>query len=488
MTRQRFQLSASVMEQVNATLAARARRAWDDEDDDLEDDAAVETVADGDVLEVMITGRIGASFWYGGISAAMVASAIEGHTGDLRLRINSPGGDAFEGFAIYNLLSGYPGHITSRIDGLAASAASMIAMVGDTIEMSPASMFMIHDAWSVAIGNADDMRAEADVIDSISQIGAELYADKAGGTAAAWRGKMRAETWYDPSESVTAGLADVALAGRHGNAAAPSEEDLQERAARGEFRYAGRAHAPAPVINRAAARPVVTAATVGGRAGTRLMRRSRPLVSRGAVDGRPVGELLRAQPGLLHRAMVSLESEIKGNTFEGYAAVFGQVSDKTGEDWREQFAEGSFDDVIAERLTAALWNHNPDHLLGRQSSGTLRLSADSGGLSYALDIPNTSVGRDLRELHERGDVTGASVGFIPGEDSWGFTAQGDRLRTHTQVSYLRDISPVSFAAYDGTSVDMRADARMRGPQNGGPRSAIHRELAIRAAARGIRKG
>lgn len=485
MTRTRFQLSAAVMDQVRATLAAR--RLWEEGEYD-DEDGAVETVVADNTLEVMITGRIGGGFFYAGVTAAGVAQAIEGHTGDLRLRINSPGGDAFEGFAIYNLLSTYPGHITSRIDGLAASAASMIAMVGDTIEMAPASMFMVHDAWSVAVGNADDMRAEADVVDSISQIGAELYADKAGGTAAAWRGKMRAETWYDPNEAAAAGLADVVLSGRHGNGAAPTEEDLQERAERGEFRYAGRAHAPAPVINRAASRPVVTAASVGGRAGTRVTRRPSGLVSRGAVDGRPVGELLRAQPGLLQRAMVSLESEIKGNIFEGYAAVFGQVSDKTGEDWREQFAEGSFDDVIAERLTAALWNHNPDHLLGRQSSGTLRLSADSGGLSYELDIPNTSVGRDLRELHERGDITGASVGFMPGLDAWGLTAQGDRLRTHTQVSYLRDISPVSFAAYDGTSVDMRADARARVTQNGGPRSAIHRELAIRAAARGIRKG
>jgi hypothetical protein len=88
------------------------------------------------------------------------------------------------------------------VDGLAASAASIISMVGDTVEMSPASQLMIHDAWTVAIGNADDMRAEADVIDSISQIGAELYADKAGGTAEAWRGKMRAESWYAPSEAV----------------------------------------------------------------------------------------------------------------------------------------------------------------------------------------------------------------------------------------------------------------------------------------------
>jgi HK97 family phage prohead protease len=448
MTRTRYKLSESAVAQVNETLAARARRAFDDEDD-FEDDegSGVETADDGDVLEILISGRIGASFWYGGVSAAMVAEAMAGHTGDLRLRINSPGGDAFEGFAIYNLLSVHPGQITTRVEGLAASAASIIAMVGDTIEMAPASMMMIHDAWSVAIGNADDMRAEADVVDSISQICAEIYADKAGGTAEAWRGKMRAESWYAPGEAVAAGLADIASAARHGNAsAAPSDDELEERAARGEFRYAGRNHAPAPVINRAAPRKVATAA--GSR---KIRRRSSSLVTRGALT-------YRTAPQLLQRAMVSLESEIKGNVFEGYAAVFGQMSDKTGEDWREQFAEGSFDAVIAERLTAALWNHNPDHLLGRQSSGTLRLSADSGGLSYALDIPNTSVGRDLRELHERGDITGASVGFMPGLDTWGLTEQGERLRTHTEVSYLRDISPVSFAAYDGTSVDMRSAA------------------------------
>lgn len=482
MTRTRYRLSAAVMEQVNTALQARRRRADIDDDFDEEDDTVTAT-ADGEVLDVLINGRIGASFWFGGISAAGVAAAIADHTGDLRLRINSPGGDAFEGFAIYNLLSEYPGKITTRVEGLAASAASIIAMVGDVIEMPPASMLMIHDAWSVAIGNADEMRAEADVVDSISQVSAEIYADKAGGTADAWRGKMRAETWYAPDEAVAAGLADAATSGRHGNTA-PSTQDLEERTARGEFRYAGRAKAPAPVINRAAVRPAVTAANVGGQ----RLRRTR-LVSRGAVDGRPVGELLRAQPGLLQRAIVSLESTITGSRFEGYAAVFGQISDRTGEDWREQFDAGSFDDVIAEGLTAALWNHNPDLLLGRQSSGTLRLSADSGGLSYDLDIPNTSTGRDLRELHERGDIVGASVGFMPGDDRWSTTPNGDRLRAHTRVSYLRDISPVTFAAYDGTSVDMRSATRGAGHHlNGGPRSAIHRELVIRAAARGIRKG
>jgi HK97 family phage prohead protease len=475
MTRQRFQLSPAFVEQVNTTLQARrARTMWDDEEDIGDgEDGAVGT-ADGAAgeLELLIHGRIGGGFFFSGVTAAGVAEALAGHEGPLRLRINSPGGDAFEGFAIYNLLSRHPGPITATVDGLAASAASIIAMVGDTVEMSAASELMIHDAWSVAIGNADDMRAEADVVDSISNISAALYADKAGGTPEAWRGKMRAETWYAPNEAVTAGLADVALPGRHGNAAPPEEEELQQRAAASGFRYLDRAHAPAPVINRAAARPVATATRKG-------RRPSSQLVSRGAV-GR---ELLRSQPHLLQRALVSLESTIKGNLFEGYAAVFGQVSAKTGEDWHEQFADGSFDAVIAENLTAALWNHNPDHLLGRQASGTLRLSADTGGLHYALDIPNTTVGRDLRELHERGDLTGASVGFLPGLDTWGITEQGARLRTHTEVSYLRDISPVSFAAYDGTSVDMRSAAT---PVS--PRSANHRDTAIRARARARRKG
>jgi HK97 family phage prohead protease len=147
--------------------------------------------------------------------------------------------------------------------------------------------------------------------------------------------------------------------------------------------------------------------------------RARALVSRGALA-------YRAQPALLQRAMVSLESEIKGNIFEGYAAVFGQVSDKTGEDWREQFAEGSFDDVIAEQLTAALWNHNPDHLLGRQSSGTLRLSADSGGLHVRTRHSRTPPSAETcASCTSAAIITGASVGFLPGLDTWGLTEQGD---------------------------------------------------------------
>ena len=96
-------------------------------------------------------------------------------------------------------------------------------------------------------------------------------------------------------------------------------------------------------------------------------------------------------------------------------------------------------------------------LLGRQSSGTLRLGIDSQGLEFDVDIPNTSYGADIRELVGRGDLTGASFGFVPGEDDWSRTRDGRQLRTHTSVSRLVDVSVVSFPAYEGASVMLRSD-------------------------------
>lgn len=158
----------------------------------------------------------------------------------------------------------------------------------------------------------------------------------------------------------------------------------------------------------------------------------------------------------MQRFNVALRAEVRGNVLRGHAAVFGQITDKTGEGWYEQFDAGAFDKAILRNETAALWNHDPNFLLGRQSSGTLRLGSDSEGLEFELDLPDTSIGRDLRVLAERGDLTGASVGFLPGEDRWDRAPDGVRLRSHTSVAFLRDVSPVAFPAYDGTAVAMRS--------------------------------
>lgn len=127
----------------------------------------------------------------------------------ISLRINSPGGDVFDGIAIYNALKRHPANITAHVDGIAASAASFIAMAGDEVLMAPHSQMMIHEASGLCIGPADDMRKMADLLDKSSNNIAGIYAKRTGGSTEEWRAKMRDETWFSDQEAVDAGLADA---------------------------------------------------------------------------------------------------------------------------------------------------------------------------------------------------------------------------------------------------------------------------------------
>lgn len=183
----------------------------------------------------------------------------------------------------------------------------------------------------------------------------------------------------------------------------------------------------------------------------------------------------------LLRFGVELRSELSGNTLRGYASVFDQVADLGNH--LENLDRSAFSAVIADKTTdvRALYNHDPSLLLGRQSSGTLKLGTDSQGLEFEVDLPDTQLGRDIKILTERGDITGASFGFIPGEDSWS-TVEGRRLRTHTSVRHLVDVSPVTFPAYDGTTVAMRSI------RHGVVSTESVRSQLIRARARNLKKG
>lgn len=153
---------------------------------------------------------------------------------------------------------------------------------------------------------------------------------------------------------------------------------------------------------------------------------------------------------------VLLRSELKkGRILEGHASVFNQGAELPGH--IEMIAPTAFKRALDDPTTdvRALFNHDPSKLLGRQSSGTLRLSVDSQGLPFEVDLPDTTVGRDVEILAQRMDITGASFGFIPDEDEWE-TVNGRRIRTHTSVRRLVDVSPVTFPAYEGASVAMRA--------------------------------
>jgi len=181
-----------------------------------------------------------------GVTAEAFAKELDSITAStITLRLNSPGGDLFDGIAIYNSLVSHPATVNVQVDGLAASAASVIAMAGDTIKMMRGTQLMVHDGLGMCIGNAGEMLKTAELLDQGSNEIAGLYAHRAGGDRSAWRDIMRAETWYTGPEAVTAGLA---------NEAVPDDDETESATKDGPkarfdlsvFAYAGREHAPPP--------------------------------------------------------------------------------------------------------------------------------------------------------------------------------------------------------------------------------------------------
>lgn len=147
-----------------------------------------------------------------GVKAADVVLMLAGIEGPIDLHINSGGGSIFEGAAIYNAFLNYDrtkAAVTSYIDGVAASAASFIALAGREVVCEATATVMVHDGSGGAIGTADTLREVADLLDMLSNTIAAIYARKAGGTAAEWRATMQdGDTWYDASAALTAKLVD----------------------------------------------------------------------------------------------------------------------------------------------------------------------------------------------------------------------------------------------------------------------------------------
>ena len=147
--------------------------------------------------------------WWGGVAPESFVKAVyavdPSHT--INLRVNSPGGSVFAARAMEQALRAHKGKVVVHIDGLAASAATFVAMAGDEIVMSKGAMFMIHKAWTGMWGNAEDLRKEADLLDKIDGTLAETYADKTGKDIAAITEWMAAETWFTAQEALDAGFA-----------------------------------------------------------------------------------------------------------------------------------------------------------------------------------------------------------------------------------------------------------------------------------------
>lgn len=152
--------------------------------------------------------------WWGDYDAELFREALAMVSGAPRIRvhIHSMGGDVFEGLTIYNLLKARPG-VTCHIDGLAASAASMIAMGGERLEMPPAAYLMIHRATAILWGGADTLRREADLLDKLDLTLADSYARKSGTDRAAWLARMQTDFYMTAQEAFDLGLCDVVVSG-----------------------------------------------------------------------------------------------------------------------------------------------------------------------------------------------------------------------------------------------------------------------------------
>lgn len=155
---------------------------------------------------VYIYDEIGGSF---GVSADEFVQELNGITArQIDVHINSPGGSLFDAIAIYNALVMHPANITTYVDSLAASAASIVALAGDEVVTMVGAQWMIHDAMGMEFGNAADMEAMAAFLNRQSDNIASIYANKAGGDIEDWRAKMLAETWMMAPEAVALGLSD----------------------------------------------------------------------------------------------------------------------------------------------------------------------------------------------------------------------------------------------------------------------------------------
>lgn len=163
--------------------------------------------ADGNA-EILIYEDIGAG-WFGGVSAKQFAADLKalGKVSTINVRINSYGGEVFDGLAIYRNLVDHPAEIITHVDGIAASIASVVAMAGNEIRMAEAGRMMIHEAWGVAIGPAGELRAQADVLDGLTGSTRDIYAGRTRQDPAAVLKMMKDETWMDAKEAVAKGFA-----------------------------------------------------------------------------------------------------------------------------------------------------------------------------------------------------------------------------------------------------------------------------------------
>lgn len=161
---------------------------------------------------LFLNGEISDETWYGDeVTPKLFKDELGAGNGPITVWINSPGGDVFAAAQIYNMLMDYPYDVTVKIDGLAASAASVIAMAGTTVEMSPVAMMMIHNPATIAIGDSEEMKKAVKMLDEVKESIMNAYEIKTGLARDKISKLMDAESWFNAKKAVELGFADKIL-------------------------------------------------------------------------------------------------------------------------------------------------------------------------------------------------------------------------------------------------------------------------------------
>lgn len=192
------------------------------------------TNEDGKVSEertLFLNGTIAESSWFDDdVTPQLFKDELNAGSGDITVWINSPGGDCVAAAQIYNMLSNYAGKVTVKIDGIAASAASVIAMAGDTVLVSPVSMLMIHNPATIAWGDHAEMQKAIDMLAEVKESIINAYVVKTGLSRARLSHLMDAETWMDANKAVELGFADEIMTRSRAEPEEEPEEDTGEEA------------------------------------------------------------------------------------------------------------------------------------------------------------------------------------------------------------------------------------------------------------------
>lgn len=168
--------------------------------------------SDSEMRTLFLNGEISDETWYGDeVTPKIFKDELGAGNGPITVWINSPGGDVFAAAQIYNMLMDYPYDVTVKIDGLAASAASVIAMAGTSVEMSPVAMMMIHNPATIAIGDSEEMKKAVKMLDEVKESIMNAYEIKTGLARDKISKLMDAESWFNAKKAVELGFADKIL-------------------------------------------------------------------------------------------------------------------------------------------------------------------------------------------------------------------------------------------------------------------------------------